>query len=133
MIKLAQIRASRKTVFAFTVDDTGGRVWRERSHRSHKAFQVFQQCKANFVGGRVVERQLNNAIPPFPAQGFAGERFHDLLPAAALLSSASAYMALISVAKRALMASRRNLPITVKSPFSGVRFSASTVKLRTWR
>src|SRR5580692_9277124 len=133
LIKFPKIGTCGKTMLAFAVNDARGSFRRERVNRSNKLFQFFQHREPNFVRWRTVEHQLDHALAPFPAKRFAGERLHALLPAAALLSSASAYMALISAANRALIASRRSLPITVTSPLSGVRFSESTVKLRICR
>src|SRR5580692_332958 len=133
VVKLAKVGARGKTVLALTVNDARGGFWRQPFDCRNKLFQFREHRQPDFVGRLAIECQFHHAVAPRPAEGFPGERLHALLPAAALLSSASAYIALISAVNRALMASRRNLPITVKSPFSGVRFSVIMVKLRICR
>ena len=48
----------------------------ERWDGGDEFFQLGEHGGANFVGGRAIEREFDNAVAPFPAQSFAGEGFH---------------------------------------------------------
>src|SRR5438876_12233459 len=89
----------------------------------------------NEIGTAMLDGQFDHAFAPLPAQRFTGELFH--LHACCLLAASrtafESYMALTSEAYRALMASRRSLPLTVSNPFSGENPSRTIVKFRIWR
>ena len=99
--------------------DDGARV--DCIRRARLSADDDRRLRADFVRGLAIERKFDDAVAPFPAQGFAGEGFHVDL---------EAYNASICDAKRSLMAARRSLPIAVRRPASGVRVSRKTVKLR---
>ena len=125
LIQLAKISSRRKTALLRARDDAGGGLGRQLPCGPDKVFEFAEHCGADFICGRAVEREFQNAVAPFPAQSFALERFH----ADALRS----YIALISASYRFAMASRLSLPLAVSKAFSEVNASGRILKLRIWR
>src|SRR6266853_6364885 len=123
-IKFTKVGAGGKALFASTRNNAGSSVCCQSRNCCRECFEVGQSLASDFVGGLVIQRQLDNTVAPVPTKRFADEMPHDCF---------LSYMELISDAKRALIASRRSLPLAVSRPFSGVKDSRTTAKLRTWR
>ena len=134
-IQLAQVRTSGKNGLTRAPNNADGSLRREHIKCGNKFFQFREHDRANFIGRFMLERQFDDSCAPFPAQRLADEIFH--FHACCLLTASrlpfESYMALISDAYRALMASRRSLPLAVSNPFSGVKTSRTIMKLRTCR
>jgi len=52
-------------------NDAGGGLGRHLPCSSDKVFEFAEHCVADFICGRAVEREFQNAVAPFPAQSFA--------------------------------------------------------------
>src|SRR5215467_147517 len=133
VIQLAQVSARRKNRVSGAVNYAGGGFRGQRDERAHKYFQLFQHCRANFIGGLTIKRQLDAPLLQFPAQRLALEALHACCLLTAWGSVFCSYMALISAANRAWTASRRSLPLTVSSPLSAVKALPTILKFRTCR
>src|SRR6266852_329954 len=129
-IQLAQIAAGGKNGLSRTRKNADGRLRYKHIKCSNKFFQLRKHGRANFIGRLMIKRQFDHAFAPFPTQRFASESFHACCLLTASQLPFESYMALISDAYRALMASRRSLPLAVSSPFSGAKTSRMIVKLR---
>src|SRR5258708_5666335 len=132
-IQLAQISTRGKEGLVRAGNNTGGSLRSEHVKLGNKLFQFGEHGGANFIRRRMIESHLDHPFAPFPTQRFAGESFHACCLLAASREPFESYMALISEAYRALMASRRSLPLAVSELFSGEKTSRTIVKLRTWR
>src|SRR5258708_3483356 len=76
VIELAQVGPGRETMFARTGDDTGRCFRRERAEGSNELLEFREHGRADFVGGLMVESELNDSLSPFPSQRPAGKGFH---------------------------------------------------------
>src|SRR6266700_6502765 len=126
-IQLAQISTRGKEGLARAGNNAGGRLRSEHVKLGNKLFQFGEHGGANFVGRRMIESQLDHAFAPFPTQRFTGESFHACCLLAASRVPFESYMALISEAYRALMASRRSLPLAVSKLSSEEKTSRTIV------
>src|SRR5258708_3095681 len=118
-IEFAQISTSRKNRLPRASNNTYRSKRCKRAKCRDEFLQFNEHCGANFIGWSMIECQLDDSFAPFPPQCFSGESFHACCLLAASRTLFESYMALISEAYRALMASRRILPLTVSNPFSG--------------
>src|SRR6266576_2138181 len=114
-------------------NNADGSLRHEHIKCGNKLFQFRKHGRANFIGRLMIKRQFDHAFAPFPTQRLAGESFHACCLLTASRLPFEPYMALISDAYRALMASRRILPMAVSNPLSGVKTSRSIVKFLTCR
>src|SRR5262249_3679099 len=113
VIKLAQIRTGGKTTLLRTGNNANSCFRFQRFHRRDEPLQLGKHYRADFIGRFAIERQLDDGVAPFPAKRFARKTFH--------ADAFFPYIALISAANLALMASRRSLPLAVSRPFSAVK------------
>ncbi len=134
-IEFAQVPAGGENRLARTGNNADRSLRRKHIKRGNKFFQLREHGRANFVGGLMIDGQFDHAFAPLPAQRFTGEifHFHSCCLLGASRTAFESYMALTSEAYRALMASRRSLPLTVSNPLSGENPSRTMVKFRICR
>src|SRR5215467_737102 len=135
-IKLAEVGPGAEATLLIAGNDTSGTFVRECGKSRDKLLKVVKHCRANFIGRRMVERQLDDSFTPFPAQRLAEETLHAcclLTPRTSAPVSVSSrsrfpsYRWRISVAYRSWIASRRSLPLAVNNPASTVNASDRTL------
>src|SRR5260370_38942725 len=97
-IQFAQIPASGENRLLRTRKDADGSVGRERAECGNEFFQLHEHSRADFVGGSMIERQLDHAVAPFPTPRFTGTLFHASVLLAASRAPFDSYIALISEA-----------------------------------
>src|SRR3989442_2846402 len=106
-VQFAKIRARRKNRLARTRNDADGSLRRKRARCSDKLFKLREHCRTNFIGGWVVERQLNHPLSPLPTPRLSRQNLHSSVSLAASRGPLPSYISVIFEAKRAVLAEPR--------------------------
>src|SRR5207245_7478562 len=65
VIQFAQIAARRKYGLSCAGNDANRSFWNERAKRGDKLFQLCNHGRTNFIGGLMIQRQLDDSLSPF--------------------------------------------------------------------
>ncbi len=95
-------------------------VFFERRKRRYQPFEVRERRGADFIARRMIQRDFDRAVLDLPRKRLAAK--------ASSFRVFFSYIASISAANRAAMASRFSLPLAVSRPFSMLNASPSNVE-----
>src|SRR5207245_8378610 len=76
LIQLAKNSPRRKTALLRARDDAGGGLGRQLPCGPDKVFEFAEHCGADFICGRAVKREFQNAVAPIHARRLALQTIH---------------------------------------------------------